>query len=141
MTKLIALENIKITSAFGTRIHPITKEEKFHNGIDIAAPTGTSVRCPGNCIVEACYVHKRGGKTVILRDEDTNDRYGFCHLDSFSCTQGQQLKKKEVFAEVGNTGASTGPHLHFSYATNCAWKNGRVAKPNYVDPIPKIDIV
>lgn len=130
----------RITSKFGDRIHPVTKAKSFHNGIDIACAIGTLVFSPGDCIVAQVYTHDTGGKTIILREIATNDRYGFCHLNEFHVKPGVIAKKGAIIAKSGNTGRSTGPHLHFSYGTGGYWKNGVCLGFKYLDPTTKIEI-
>lgn len=105
----------RISSPFGERRHPITKERKFHRGIDFACPQGTPVK--------ACF----DGTILLLRDYKTppieagnrlglyckNVRALYMHLDEFAVKMGQTVKKGDILAFSGNTGASTGPHLHF----------------------------
>ncbi|OJV22723.1 MAG: hypothetical protein BGO30_08600 [Bacteroidetes bacterium 41-46] len=131
----------RITSKFGNRIHPVTKEKgSFHNGVDIACPIGTPVFSPGDCVVAQTYDHEIGGKTIILREAATNDRFGFCHLGEILVRPGMVVKKGHLIAKSGNTGRSTGPHLHFSYGTGGYWKNGVCYQFKYLDPTSKIDI-
>lgn len=100
-----------ITSNFGERIHPITRERTFHNGVDIGIPTGTPLysAIDGKVIV-ATYsdtagyyvkVQSNSGWTVI-----------FMHMDSLAVSVGDVLKKGDFVGCSGNTGRSTGPHLH-----------------------------
>lgn len=129
-----------ITSRFGKRKDPITNVKSFHNGVDIACPVGTPVNSPGDCIVAQTYTHEVGGKTVILREVATNDRYGFCHLDEILVKSGVLVKKGTTIAKSGNTGRSTGPHLHFSYAVGGFWKDGVCRAFSYQDPTNKIKL-
>ncbi len=130
----------RISSKFGYRTHPVTGEKtSFHNGIDIACPSGTIIRTPVDCEVKAAYSHKTGGNSLIIKDIDSNDRYGFAHLSKFVCKVGDTVKKGDVIALSGNTGASTGPHLHFTYSINGKW-NGNVSTGHeFVDPTERVD--
>jgi len=131
----------KITSKFGYRIHPVTGEKgSFHNGVDIACPVGSAVLSPGECIVAQAYFHEHGGKTIILREIATNNRFGFCHLNDILVSVGAKVKKGYLIAKSGNTGRSTGPHLHFSYGTGGYWKDGVCIGFDYQDPTDKINI-
>jgi murein DD-endopeptidase len=130
----------RITSPFGVRVHPITGKASFHNGIDIACAVGTVILAPAECIVAQGYDHEIGGKTVILRDDATGDRYGFCHLSEQVIKTGRKIAKGTVFAKSGNTGASTGPHLHFSYAIGGYWKDGICKGFEYQDPTRKWEV-
>lgn len=129
----------EITSPFGKRINPITGEEGTdHNGVDIGCPVGTPVYAPAECIVMQVYDHDKGGKTIILRDVANNDRFGFCHLAKYEVRAGTRVKKGQLIALSGNTGASTGPHLHFSYGTGGYWKDGVCKGFKYENPVSKI---
>lgn len=110
--------NGKITSGFGLRIHPITGVESGHNGIDIAAPIGTPVYSPISGVVSLVNVHKTGGKQVAIENKQTGVRVGFAHLSAQLVALGQVVTQGQLIARSGNTGASTGPHLHFTYTIN-----------------------
>ena len=129
-----------ITSKFGYRTHPITLKKTFHNGIDIGCPIGTAVCSPVEAVVMQVYTHTTGGKTVILRDFITNERFGFCHLSEIKVEQGKRIPKGFVFALSGNTGLGTGAHLHFSYAIKGYWKDNICYGFIFQDPTPKIEI-
>lgn len=109
--------NGQITSEYGTRIHPVTNKEETHTGIDIAVPEGTEVKAIYDGVVEevkddetlgivAVVNHNNGFKTV----------YG--HLSELKVSKGDKLIKGSVIALTGNTGISTGPHLHFEVLFN-----------------------
>jgi murein DD-endopeptidase MepM/ murein hydrolase activator NlpD len=103
----------RLSSKFGTRIHPITGVESFHNGIDIAAPTGTPVYAPADGVVEGTSNTTKGGLQMVLR-HNNGMKTGYAHLSKRIATLGDRVKRGDIIAEVGNTGASTGPHLHFT---------------------------
>lgn len=131
----------EITSRFGRRTHPITREQgSFHNGVDIGCKVGTIILSPINAKVMEVYYHEFGGHTVILKDLANDDRYGFCHLQESSKEVGSIVNKGEPFARSGNSGRSSGPHLHFSYATGGKWINNKCHWFNYKDPSSKIVI-
>jgi murein DD-endopeptidase MepM/ murein hydrolase activator NlpD len=112
-----------VTSDYGMRLHPVTKVKQLHRGIDIKAPTGTViVATSGGEIVFAAEDGFNGLKVVIKHDEEFESAY--CHMSKITVKVGQEIKKGEVIGAVGNTGASTAPHLHFEVI-----KNGE-----YVDP-------
>ncbi len=101
-----------ISSGFGPRQDPINGTERFHNGVDFAAPEGAEVRAvrPGRVI----FVGEKGnfGKVVeILHPDDSVTRYA--HNSELLVTQGEAVVSGQVIAAVGSTGRSTGPHLHF----------------------------
>ncbi len=112
----------RITSPFGRRrdpIHPNTWKE--HNGIDIGAPVGTPVYAPADGVVRSTYTHSAGGMTLLMTSTDGTVRYGFCHLSGYTVKPGERVMRGQQIARSGNTGRSTGPHLHFSVKTGGRW--------------------
>ena len=101
-----------ITSAFGRRLHPVYNVTLFHTGIDFAASEGTRVHSTGDGIVAFSGYDKGYGQKVTI-----NHGYGFitvyAHLSKSLVRQGQRVTRGEIIALSGNTGVSTGPHLHY----------------------------
>lgn len=123
----------KITSPYGNRIHPITKEHKLHTGIDYARPQGSDIVAANDGRVIAAQKVWKGmayyGKYVIIAHRDgTVSLYGHC--SDLMVNTGDSVKKGDKIAEIGSTGASTGPHCHFEFRVN--------GKP--VNPMDYIDI-
>jgi len=112
----------RITSKFGSRTHPITKEIKFHNGIDIAAPVGTKVLAPDSGKIIKCWDHPKGGICLAMLS-NSGIRYGFAHLSMRLVKEGDKVTEGQLIAKSGNSGASTGPHLHFTVQINGEWKD------------------
>jgi len=106
------LENIyKVSSMFGPRTDPVEFETRVHNGIDIAAPTGTPVYAiKEGKVIYAKYMGNAGNAVIIQHSGDTESRY--YHLSKISVRAGQEVEMNEKIGEVGSTGKSTGPHLH-----------------------------
>jgi murein DD-endopeptidase MepM/ murein hydrolase activator NlpD len=103
----------RITSRFGTRSDPFTGVRRFHNGIDIANRVGTSVKAAMEGRVAMTGYNSNYGKYIILtHPEGFQSLYG--HLDSFAVSKGQTVQQGQVIGKMGNTGYSTGSHLHFS---------------------------
>ncbi|MCL2082549.1 MAG: M23 family metallopeptidase [Oscillospiraceae bacterium] len=114
-----------VTSEFGYRIHPITKNRKFHAGIDIGVPIGTPIYAMADGTV--LYVKKsttgygyhlvisHGGKMTTL----------YAHCSELLVSGGQAVKKGDVVAKVGSTGLSTGPHLHLEVMVGGMLQNPR----------------
>ena len=102
----------KISSRFGNRIHPVTGEKAFHNGVDIAAPLGTPVFCPIDGIAVLVATGEIGGRQIHVVDGSIE--YHFLHLSEQLIKQGVRVHKGMLIGEVGSTGRSTGPHLHFA---------------------------
>ena len=105
-----------ISSEFGPRVHPITKRNKPHKGIDIAAPTGSPVYAATDGEIYRQYYSKSYGKVIYLRHDDgTSSRYAHLHGYAPGTGVGKRVERGAVIGYVGNTGASAGPHLHFEY--------------------------
>jgi murein DD-endopeptidase MepM/ murein hydrolase activator NlpD len=100
-----------ISSNFGVRIHPITKERKEHNGVDIAVPIGTHLySAVDGTVILAAYSESAGNWVKV--QTDTGWTVIFMHMDSLTVSTGQQVRKGDHLGYSGNTGRSTGPHLH-----------------------------
>ena len=116
----------RVASGYGMRIDPVYHVRRFHQGMDFTAPTGTEVFATGNAKVEFAGWKQGYGNTVIL-----NHGYGYktlyAHLYKILVRKGQKVCRSDVIALVGNTGKSTGPHLHYEVRLN-----GRAVDPrNY----------
>lgn len=100
-----------ISSNFGERIHPITKERKVHNGVDIAVPIGTHIysAVEGHVIL-AAYSESAGNWIKVQNEEGWT--VVMMHMDSLTVSEGQQVERGDHLGYSGNTGRSTGPHLH-----------------------------
>ena len=112
-----------VTSRFGKRHHPILKSLVMHKGIDFGGYTGMEVFSPADGIV--IYAGYRGayGLTVVL-DHGYGIQTHFAHLSKVEVKVGHAIKRREYLGQVGNTGQSTGPHLHYEVR-----KNGRPLDP------------
>lgn len=114
---LNATPNIKpargwITSRFGYRLNPFTGKQAMHAGIDIAAAPGSPVYAPADGIVTFASYDESYGKLVSI-DHGYGVSTRFAHNSQIYVHVGQKLSKWDVIAAVGNTGRSTGPHLHY----------------------------
>ena len=111
-----------ISSFYGYRLNPITDAEEFHRGVDIAVPEGTTVYATHDgTITEAGYDASFGNYIVITDSKGYTTKYG--HLSQINVTAGQTIKKGRVIGKTGNTGASTGSHLHFECLYNGEYYN------------------
>lgn len=114
----------KINSYYGYRIHPIFKTKKLHTGIDIPAPTGTSVNAAAaGTVIYSDWLGGYGKAVMIDHGGGIVTLYG--HNSSLVASVGTVVNRGDVVSKVGSTGVSTGPHLHFEVRKNGA----------YVDPI------
>ena len=103
----------KVSSKFGNRKHPISGITTFHNGVDIAIPVGTVIISPYSGKVAQVNVSDLGGKQIIIK-HDNGYKTGYAHLSSQLVVTGEKVKKGQKIALSGNTGQSTGPHLHLT---------------------------
>lgn len=102
----------RLTSRYGLRMHPILKRLLFHNGIDIAAPAGSRIVAFQSGTVVFSGVRSGYGNCVDIRHANgLSTRYGHCQKNVVRT--GQKVKAGQTIARVGQTGLSTGPHLHF----------------------------
>ncbi len=104
----------KLSSRFGYRIDPINKKRStFHKGIDISAPTGTPVYAAESGIVfDAGYKTSGYGNLIVIKHADDMATY-YGHLSKMLVSKNTKVRKGELIGNVGSTGKSTGPHLHF----------------------------
>lgn len=114
--------NGKITSRFGKRKHPVTGMYSFHNGIDIACKIGTRIVAPDNGVISEIWDHVLGGKCIAMVSSK-GTRFGFAHLSERTVVKGQTVVEGQEIARSGNTGRTTGPHLHFTVKINGNWTN------------------
>jgi murein DD-endopeptidase MepM/ murein hydrolase activator NlpD len=104
-----------ITSLFGWRIHPITEDRRFHAGTDLGAPIGTPVLAAvAGQVITADFLGGYG-LTVVLQHGQGLDESLYGHLSEIFVQPGDQVEQGSVIGRVGNTGNSTGPHLHFEW--------------------------
>lgn len=108
------LEFSRVTSGFKMRLHPISKTWKQHLGVDYAAPTGTPVRSIGDGVVEFAGV-QRGFGNVVFVDHGKGNTTVYAHLSKIHVHKGDKISQAKYLGEVGTTGWSTGPHLHFEF--------------------------
>ena len=101
-----------VTSRFGWRGHPVSGQEDFHTGVDIAAAQGTPILAALPGVVEQTGYSESYGNFVVLRHSD-NLRTTYNHCSEILAKEGEQLARGDRIALVGSTGISTGPHLHF----------------------------
>ncbi len=106
-----------LSSRFGRRIDPFTGKPAFHRGVDFSAPTGTPVYATADGIVLRASRRGRMGKMVeIDHGNGLTTRYG--HLNGYTVRRGQKVRRGDLIGYVGNTGRSTGPHVHYEVVQN-----------------------
>ena len=105
----------RISSKFGKRTAPTAGASTTHNGVDIAVPIGTSIVSPWDGTVQNVWTDTTYGGGLSLAIMHTNKyRTGYCHLSSCSVAKGEKVKQGQEVAKSGNSGNTTGPHLHFT---------------------------
>lgn len=129
---LNATPNIKpargwLTSGFGYRISPFTGKPALHAGLDIAAAPGSPVYAPADGVVTFSSYDESYGKLISV-DHGYGVSTRFAHLSQTYVQAGQRVNKWDVIGAVGNTGRSTGPHLHYEVRVNGTPVNPR----NYI---------
>lgn len=113
----------RISSGFGMRMHPIFKEKKMHNGVDIPAKKGTPVLASADGLVVSVKFNKSRGRWIIIKHNETYSS-SYSQLSEFNVVEGESIKQGDVIGYVGSSGLSTAPHLHYEVLKNGA----------YVDP-------
>lgn len=110
----ISNKDLKRTaSGFGMRLDPIYKTNKFHEGLDFSAPIGTEIYVTGDGVVKTVHKSAIGYGNYVEVDHGFGYTTLYAHMSEFKVRVGQKVKRGEVIGFVGNTGKSTGPHLHY----------------------------
>lgn len=106
------VDNVRLSSSYGMRTHPVIGGRRAHNGVDLAAPTGTPIYATADGTVSKAEWYSSYGLYVALEHGgEIQTRYA--HMSRLNVYEGQQLRKGDVIGYVGSTGRSTGPHLHY----------------------------
>lgn len=112
----------RISSEYGTRMHPTLGVEKFHNGVDLAAPAGSDILAAyKGTVIGAGYNSSMGNYVMIDHGSELYTIY--MHASALYVKSGQNVSKGDVIAAVGTTGRSTGNHLHFGVRLNGSYVN------------------
>ena len=123
------INGARLSSRFGMRKHPILGYNKMHRGTDFAAPKGTPIMASGSGIIEAAKWNGAYGKYIRIRH---NSKYktAYAHLNSYArgVKRGAKVRQGQIIGYVGNTGRSTGPHLHYEVIVNGKRKNSQRLK-------------
>ena len=115
-----------LTSTYGYRQDPFTHVRSAHHGIDLAGPYGLEIHATGDGTVISAGFSPYGYGKEVLVDHGFGYISRYAHMQEIYVRRGQQLKRGEVLGSLGNTGRSTGPHLHYEIR-----KNGRPVNPFY----------
>ncbi|UOF94477.1 MAG: M23 family metallopeptidase [Bacteroides sp.] len=120
----ISNKNLKrIASGYGLRMHPVYKIYKMHYGVDFVAPTGTKIYSTGNGIIKDININRSYGLCVVI-----NHGYGYktlyAHMSKVIVRKNQIVNRGDIIGLVGNSGLSTGSHLHYE-----VYKNGKNVDP------------
>lgn len=119
----------RLVSGFGYRFHPILHHRRMHTGVDLTAPKGTSVYATGDGVVEAAGAGNpayAGYGIVCVVNHGFGFKTLYAHLSKVSVKAGQRVKRGEQLGDVGSTGLSQGPHLHYEVI-----QNGKCVNPVY----------
>ena len=116
-------EKYRITSPYGRRKSPTTGASTNHNGIDIATPMRTPILAPADGTIGYVVRNEAGGLQVAIDIKDFDLRVGFAHLDESVVRNGQVVHKGDIIAYTGNSGRSTGPHLHLTVKNSFGMQN------------------
>ncbi|MCK5740440.1 M23 family metallopeptidase [bacterium] len=111
----------RITDKFGMRLDPFIEKVKMHTGVDISAEIGTKVVASANGVVDRVvsrYRTNQGYGKLVVVDHGNGYKTAYAHLNKILVMKGQKVKRWQVIGEVGNTGRSTGPHLHYEVIHN-----------------------
>ncbi|MEA3403887.1 MAG: peptidoglycan DD-metalloendopeptidase family protein [Armatimonadota bacterium] len=112
-----------ISSGFGYRTHPVWGGRRFHNGVDIATASGTTIKAADDGkVIYAGWKGAYGRTVVIDHGSGWSTMYGHC--SRIYVSRGQVVSRGQAIAAVGNTGVSTGPHLHWT-----VYRNGKAINP------------
>lgn len=119
MRKPVRGGNVRLTSGYGLRFHPLLKRRKMHKGVDWAARPGTPILAAGNGRVEAAKRHSGYGNYVRIKHAN-GYKTSYAHMLRFGkgIRKGVKVRQGQVIGYVGSTGLSSGPHLHYEILVN-----------------------
>ncbi len=108
----------RVASGYGMRIHPVYKTYKMHTGMDFTAPIGTDIYSTGDGVVVEADFSKGGYGNHVVVDHGFGYQTLYGHMSKINVKKGQKISRGELLGVVGNTGTSTGPHLHYEVIKN-----------------------
>lgn len=122
LRKPVRSDDVRLTSGFGIRFHPLLNQRKLHAGIDWAGPPGTPIVAAGNGTVEeAGYKGQYGNYVRIRHANGYQTAYGHMRNIAPGMRSGLKVRQGQVIGYIGTTGLSSGPHLHFEVLVNNRW--------------------
>lgn len=124
----------RTASGYGVRIDPIYRTPRFHSGMDFSAKVGTEIYATGNGVVTFAG-WKQGYGNCLMIDHGYGYQTLYGHMSKFKARVGQKVTRGEVIGEVGNTGKSTGPHLHYEVIVR--GRHDNPSKYYYMDLSPE----
>ncbi len=108
------LADVRVTSTFGKRFHPILHKMKFHNGVDFGAPVGTRIRAVADGVIKWAGWKGANGRLIVIKHANGYvTKYAHLSHIEKGIRRGKHVAKKTIIGRVGTSGRSTGPHLHF----------------------------
>ncbi len=133
------LKYAHVTSKFGSRFHPVLKYVKAHNGVDYRAAVGTPVWAVADGTVTRSSHDPANGHLVCLRHMNGFETC-YAHLSKRMVQVGQRVHQKQIFALTGNTGRSTGPHLHYALKRHGGYVNPLNQSFPRAEPVAKAEL-
>jgi len=103
----------RLMDGFGHRTDPFSGEGSFHKGVDITAPTGTAVRTTADGVVVQAEMVSGGYGRLVIIDHGGGVQTYYAHLSKIQVHAGQEVRRTEIVGQVGSTGRTTAPHLHY----------------------------
>lgn len=128
-------KSFRVSSTFGGRTDPVYGGWRFHEGIDLAAKMRTPVYAPGDGVVEEVKYQFYGYGNVVIINHGYGYRTRYAHLNSVSVAEGMKVCRGDQIGEIGNSGKSTGPHLHYEVI----YRGKKVNPTNYFDLSMPVD--
>jgi murein DD-endopeptidase MepM/ murein hydrolase activator NlpD len=116
----------RTASGWGYRFHPIYKINQFHYGMDFTASIGTNIYATGDGVIKDVQSIGGGYGKWIMIDHGFGYQTLYAHMSKFNVKKGEKVKRGHVIGYVGNSGTSTGPHVHYE-----VHKNGKPVNPQY----------
>ena len=122
MRRPVRGEDVRITSGFGVRRHPILQVPKMHTGVDWACATGTPIMAAGSGVIEEAGRKGEYGNYIRIRHAN-GYKTAYGHMSRFASgvSEGVKVRQGQIIGYVGTTGLSSGPHVHFEVLVNSSF--------------------